>query len=325
MSGRARVGLLMPTFGAQAEQRRIFEIAREAEDFGFHSLWVRDHLFIPAGKVHGGITENGVHLEPLHVLGAIASVTRSVRLGTAILTPTRHPLRLAQDLATLSFLHGERFILGVGAGAFVEEFAALGLDWEQRRRMVAETVEVLRLTANGRPASYGGEVYRFEDVAILPPPPRVPLWYGGSGSPASVRIAVEGGFDGWIGLTPADIFGERIARLRELGSRAGRTLTVASIPPTSVAPTRSAALAPLDQEKIVASARSGGQRPDYRSFDEVKSALIVGSPAEAADQLIALTERGVDEIILDLRVVGPAFDDVFRLIGEDVLPRLPSR
>jgi alkanesulfonate monooxygenase SsuD/methylene tetrahydromethanopterin reductase-like flavin-dependent oxidoreductase (luciferase family) len=315
------VGLLMPSFGAQATSDRILGTARAAESYGFHSLWVRDHLFIPPGLDHGGIKESGFHLDALDVLGAAAAVTSTIKLGSAVLIPLRHPLPLAQHLATTTFLSGDRMILGLGAGAFAEEFTSIGLDWEKRHRMVQETVEVLRLLADGAAHTYHGEVYDFEDVAIIPPPPRLPIWYGGSGTAVSVKNAFERGYDGWLGLAPADIFDKRLAKIRELSEEHGRTLTVATIPPTSVAANEAAAISPLDQAKIIQSMRHG-DRYGYTTFDEVRSALIVGNPEQAAEQITAFAGKGVDVVILDLRVIGDAFDEVFRRIGEEVLPLL---
>jgi len=74
---RGEVGLLLPTFDTQANRERILAAARDAEAHGFGSVWVRDHLFIPKGTLHGGIKESGFHLEPLMSLATVASVTSS--------------------------------------------------------------------------------------------------------------------------------------------------------------------------------------------------------------------------------------------------------
>jgi alkanesulfonate monooxygenase SsuD/methylene tetrahydromethanopterin reductase-like flavin-dependent oxidoreductase (luciferase family) len=314
----------MPSFGEQATPERIVGVARHAEAYGFHSLWVRDHLFIPPGRLHGGVTESGFHLDAVHVMAVAAVSTSTIKLGSAVLIPLRHPLQLAQQLATIAFLSGDRIIVGLGAGAFAEEFTSIGRDFEQRHAMVRDTMAVLRLAASGEPVSFQGEVYAFEDVGIIPPPPRVPFWYGGSGTATSVKIAVERGWDGWMGVAPADVFDKRLQRLRELGEEAGRSLSVATIPPTSIARTEERALAPLDQEKIVTSMKHGDRNP-YTTFDEVRSALVVGTPESAAEQIAAFGAKGVEVVILDLRVVGDAFDDIFRMVGEEVLPMLRGR
>jgi alkanesulfonate monooxygenase SsuD/methylene tetrahydromethanopterin reductase-like flavin-dependent oxidoreductase (luciferase family) len=320
--GRPEVGLLLPTFAAQCRPGRVLDAARKAEQYGFHSLWVRDHLFVPEGLTHGGIRESGRHLEPLIALAAAGAVTRCILLGQAVLIPLRHPLALAQALGTLVHLAGERRLLvGLGAGFNPAEFSAVGLAYERRFRILEETVEILRRTWSGEPVSYKGQVFAFESVRIDPVPPAdTPIWYGGTGSAASVRRAVAH-FDGWMGGGPADVLDELLTLLRRLEAEHGRRITVSTIPLTSVARTRTAALACLDVPKLIHSMNHTMKRT-YRTFEEIESALIVGTPEEAAAQLRALAARGVDVVILDLRQVGEAFDDVLDLIGEELLPRL---
>jgi len=316
------VGLLLPTFSAQCQPQRVVEAARKAERYGFHSLWVRDHLFVPEGHVHGGILESGRHLEPLIALTYAGAVTQRILLGQAVLIPLRHPLALSQALGTLSFLSGGRLLVGLGAGFNREEFAALGLPFEARYRMVQETAEILRRTWAGGTVSYKGEVFAFEAVRIEPvPAPDTPIWYGGVGTAASIRRAVTH-FDGWMGGAPADVLDELLALLRRLETEEGRRrLTVSTIPLTSIAPTREAALACLDIPNLLHS-MSRTMRRDYQSFTDIESALIVGTPADGAMQLAALAAKGVDVVVLDLRLAGDRFDDTLDLIGQELLPRV---
>ena len=67
------------------------------------------------------------------------------------------------------------------------------------------------------------------------------------------------------------------------------------------------------------------QKRGYARFDEVAGALVLGTPEEAAQQLLAFGEKGMDVVVLDLRVVGPEFDEVLALIGEQVMPLLTER
>ncbi|MBI4279081.1 MAG: LLM class flavin-dependent oxidoreductase [Armatimonadetes bacterium] len=318
---RVQVGLLLPTFSAQCSPARIVDAARRAEACGFHSLWTRDHLFIPEGLTHGGIRESGLHLEPLLALAAAGAATRRIKLGQAVLIPLRHPLALSQALGTLSFLAGDRLIVGLGAGFNREEFAAVGLPYDRRHQMVRETAEVLRKTWSGDAVSYRGEVFSFEQVRINPvPPPGTPIWYGGSSSAFSVRRAAAH-FDGWMGGAPADAFDELLALLRAETRARGRRITVATIPPTSIARTTEEAMSRLDIPRMIQSMSHSLGR-SYRSFEDIKTALIVGTPEEGCRQIEALGAKGVDVVILDLRVVGDRFDQVLGLIGDEMMPSL---
>jgi alkanesulfonate monooxygenase SsuD/methylene tetrahydromethanopterin reductase-like flavin-dependent oxidoreductase (luciferase family) len=318
------VGLLLPTFGEQADGERVFRAARLAERYGFHSLWVRDHLFIPAELAHGGVRESGFHLEAMTALTAVAAVTERVKLGTAVLIPLRHPLLLAQTLGTIAHLCSEdRLILGLGTGAFVEEFFALGLS-RNRRRLLAESLEILRSLKPGEIASFSGQHYAFEDVLLDPTvPPGMPIWFGGSGTPSSLERAFEG-YDGWMGLAPPDALDELLASVDDLAERYGGRITLSTIPPTSVAPTHEQALSRINQEAMLQSMRKA-QKRGYARFDDVAGALVLGTPEEAAQQLLTFGEKGMDVVVLDLRVVGPEFDDVLALIGEEVMPLLTER
>jgi len=316
------IGLLLPTFDRQAERQRILKAATDAESFGFGSVWVRDHLFIPRGTLHGGIKESGFHLEPLMALATVASVTSRIKLGTAVLIPLRHPLGLVQLLGTLSFMSEGRVVAGLGLGAFEREFAAVGLDYSKRRQMVRETLDILRIAQGGRELSYQGEVYEFDGVNIDPVPPvNMPVWYGGSGSARSAKLAFDFGFEGWMGNAPADVFDKLVDLARNWEAEHDRKLSLATIPIAAVATTREEALEYLDLDDLVVSI-SKNVRKEYGTFDEVASALVVGTPQQAAEQIRAFWDKGVSPVILDLRVVGEAFEKVLRLIGEEVMPLL---
>jgi alkanesulfonate monooxygenase SsuD/methylene tetrahydromethanopterin reductase-like flavin-dependent oxidoreductase (luciferase family) len=241
-----------------------------------------------------------------------------------VLIPLRHPLSLIQLLGTLSYMSQGRVIAGLGLGAFEREFTAVGLDYSRRRRMVEETLEIIRLAQDGKELTYHGDVFEFEGVSIDPTPlPDMPVWYGGSGSPRSAKLAFDFGFEGWMGNAPADVFDDLITLARQWEADSSRSLALATIPIASVAPTRERALAHLDLDDLVVSI-SKNVRKEYKSFDEVASALIVGTPEEAAEQISAFWAKGVSPVILDLRVVGDAFEEVLDLIGTEVMPLLPG-
>jgi alkanesulfonate monooxygenase SsuD/methylene tetrahydromethanopterin reductase-like flavin-dependent oxidoreductase (luciferase family) len=122
-------GVLVPHFGEHASPERIIGSSKLAEEIGFEAVWVRDHLL---WKPHGMEGTNRTFIEPLAALNSIGAVTERIHLGTAVLIPLRWPLKLAQDLAAMSYLHGPRVIAGLGMGSNHAELAAAGFNREQR-------------------------------------------------------------------------------------------------------------------------------------------------------------------------------------------------
>ena len=94
-----KYGLLLPHFGEEADRDKLLDGARRAEELGFDSVWVRDHLiFEPHGEME---KPDRTFYEPLTTLTAIGAVTRRLQLGTGSLIPYRHPLQLALQVGTM--------------------------------------------------------------------------------------------------------------------------------------------------------------------------------------------------------------------------------
>jgi probable F420-dependent oxidoreductase len=164
------------------EYREILDMVRLAETLGFDSAWVSEH--------HG--SGDGYMPSLLPTLGALASATGRIRLGTGILlTPFHHPLRLAEDAATVDLISGGRLILGLGLAWREEEFRMFGVPMSERVRRTVETIDVLRLAWTGERFSYQGKAFSFDRVRITPAPERngasVPIWLGGSAESAMRR------------------------------------------------------------------------------------------------------------------------------------------
>jgi probable F420-dependent oxidoreductase len=155
---------------------------RRAEDLGFDSAMLIDHLLIapPAYRV--------AWLEPVALLSALAGVTRTIRLGTLVLVlPFRDPVAFAKEWGTLDVLSGGRSILGVGVGWNKEEFAALRIPIEERGRRMNEMLEAITALWAGGDVSYEGRYYRFEHLTVEPRPlqqPHPPIWIGGGTQPS---------------------------------------------------------------------------------------------------------------------------------------------
>lgn len=180
-----KVGLRLPSYALGPETASLAEMGaylRRAEDLGFESAMLIDHLLIapPAYRV--------AWLEPVSLLSALAGVTRTIRLGTLVLVlPFRDPVAFAKEWATLDQLSGGRSILGVGVGWNREEFAALRIPIEERGRRMNEMLEAITALWAGDDVSYEGKYYRFEHLTIEPKPaqkPHPPIWIGGGTQPS---------------------------------------------------------------------------------------------------------------------------------------------
>lgn len=229
-----RFGVQIPHFGPHAEPAAISELAVAAQELGFDSVWVSDHVVLPARQPSGypfsaaglPVANLTPFYEALTTLAFVAARTGSVGLGTSVLVvPNREPVLLAKSLATLDALSGGRLVLGVGAGWLEEEFELLGSPpFADRGRVLDEALATIEALWSGSDAVLGTRRLSPEDVVFSPRPaqrPRPPVWVGGT-SAAAIRRAARRG-DGWHAarLTPARLR-EGVALLAEACREAGR-------------------------------------------------------------------------------------------------------
>jgi probable F420-dependent oxidoreductase len=230
------VGVTLPTQGPLATPEAVAALARRADELGFGSVWVTDHIAIPTQAasrypytVDGRLPWDPSipYLDALTALSWIAALTRSVRLGTSVLVlPMRHPLPVAKAMATLDHLSGGRAVLAVGAGWFAEEFALLGQPFHDRGRRLDDAVQLLRACWGPDPVRYRGRFYDLPAFAMAPKPPqgsRLPVLAGGEGDAALRRVAAV--CDGWqpLGLEP-DEYRRRVERLAAYAEQHGRAV-----------------------------------------------------------------------------------------------------
>ncbi|WNM27332.1 TIGR03619 family F420-dependent LLM class oxidoreductase [Demequina capsici] len=208
------IGARLPHTGPQASGRAVVQAAIDLEAAGLESLWVSDHIAQPhviesaypfeADGVARWSTQHP-DLEALVTLAMVASVTRDVRLGTAILlAPLRQPVLAAKQIATIASAAPGRVAIGIGAGWLAEEFAALGIPYERRGRRTEEWMTLVRQCWTGSAGPFDGEFYTLPGpiVALPAPDPMVPLYTGGH-SPAALRRAGRSA-DGWVGQQSLD-------------------------------------------------------------------------------------------------------------------------
>lgn len=231
------IGLTMTQRGPSAQRETILAEARLAEELGYDSLWVGDHVVLP-WRVESPYpyTATGEypfapelpHLEALTLLTFLAGCTERPLLGVSVLVvPQRNPVLTAKVLASLDVLSGGRLILGVGAGWLREEFEALDMPFDQRGARTNEFVELMKVLWTQDHPRFQGRFYRLGDVAFYPKPlqkPHIPLWVGGEAEATLRRTAMLG--DSYhvvdFGHEPFENTVERYRRVQALTKEYGR-------------------------------------------------------------------------------------------------------
>ena len=285
-----QVGVQLPEVERDVRWPEYLAMARAAEEVGFDSIWVGDHLLYR----DDGREERGPW-EAWTLLAALAAVTSRVRLGPLVACASFHPPGLiAKMAATVDEVSGGRFVLGLGAGWNEAEYRAFGLPYDHRVSRFEESFEIVRRLVAGERATLDGRFWQAEDAVLLPAPARrVPLMVGSEGE-RMLAITLPhvdwwNAWYSWFGNT-ADGFAALNGRIDVAAERAVRD-------PREIA--RSACvLVELDPD--------AARRP--HGDDEVPAV----APQQLAAHLAALAEAGADEAILVLR---PIDEQSIRTVG----------
>lgn len=211
-----RSALFLPVFDALSDPRVVAQLAAEAEEAGWHGVFVWDHI---------GYTEPVRAIaDPWITMSAIAVATSSVRIGPMITPlPRRRPVVVARQVASLDQLCSGRLVLGVGIGSDgAGELSATGEELDDRTRgaMLDESLEILRAAWTGEPLAHVGEHFTAKDLTVLPTPVQPggpPVWVAARyGNPKPLRRAAQ--HDGFfpIDITSPDQLAEVVARVTEL-------------------------------------------------------------------------------------------------------------
>lgn len=269
-------GVQVQHFRAYGSPEAIRGTAEVAEQMGYDSVWVTDHVVlpdIPAAKRFGSN-----FYDPFLALTWAAAYTDRVKLGTSvIITPYRNPLDTAKKFATLDALSGGRLIVGLGAGWMREEFDYLNVPFHQRGALTNEYIQVFKTLWTEEWASFRGKTVKFERVACEPKPiqkPHPPIWIGG-GSEGALRRAVRFADVYHPTTAPPEKLAPVIAQLRELAQAAGRD-------PSSIGIQARGALKVLPE-----------------SDRQTRRFSLVGTPDEIRASIRRYQEVGVQGFMLD--------------------------
>jgi probable F420-dependent oxidoreductase len=230
-----RLGLHALGIGTGAERTVIDAVASAADDCGFATLWVGEHVVMVdrsesrypySGDGAIAVPAQADWLDPMIALSFAAAASSRITLATGVLLlPEHNPVVVAKQAASLDRLSGGRLTLGVGVGWSREEFDALGVPFERRGARTAEYVAAMRTLWRDDIASFRGEFTAFNSIRVNPKPVRdrrIPVVIGGNSDAALRRVAAWG--DGWyaFNLDGVDTARERVARLEQLCANEGR-------------------------------------------------------------------------------------------------------
>ncbi len=198
-----KFGVTIPNNWGVEDPKQVLEFGPMAEDLGFDSVWVMDHLF-NTGYIRERLADKPYY-HPMSTLSYLAATTSKVTLGTSVLVlPYHNPVELAKYSATLDQISGGRVILGVGVGAMTEEFDALGISMRERGSLTNECIDIMKELWSNHLPKYQSKRWDFSDLYFSPKPAQtsIPIWVGGSSPGALKRTALRG--DGWhpTGISP---------------------------------------------------------------------------------------------------------------------------
>ena len=286
-----RVGIQLPEVERHVGWAEYVAMARAAEEVGFNSVWLGDHLLYR----DDGREERGPW-DAWSLLAGLATVTERVRIGPLVAcTAFAPPALLARKAAAVQEMSAGRLVLGLGAGWNRAEFEAFGLPFDRRAARFIESFEVIRRLLAGEQVRQAGNFTHLVDAAVLPMPSTPPPLMVGSVGERVLRATLPyvdawNCWFAWFGNTP-DGFAAQNARVTELARERGRD-------PTEIARTATVFVALDDGESA---------RP------HADLAPITGTPSQISDRLGEFEAAGVDEAIL---VVSPITEASIRALGQ---------
>jgi alkanesulfonate monooxygenase SsuD/methylene tetrahydromethanopterin reductase-like flavin-dependent oxidoreductase (luciferase family) len=289
-------GLILPNYGEPLDDKRLASAASAAEEAGFNSGWVTDHVLVPPEHAH----VYGTIAEALASLGFLAARTERLELGvSALVVPQRNPLVVLKQLTTLDLLSRGRIVTAVTAGWMEREFQLLGADFERRGRLLDEWLD---LTASVFEQMPGRVVYEGEFFSV-----------DGWLAPALVR---PGGPELWV----AGVSRATLRRARHTG-----VWHPVALPPDELRPLAEELRGRRPDSRIVLRIGvSFGPEPKA-GRDERGRHAIAGPPDWAVERLLEYVEAGCDGFVVNLDYDRPGLHERVLEFGERVAAPLRQR
>jgi len=318
-----------------------------AERWGLDVIWLAELHFLP---------ERSVACAPLLIASAIAARTRRMKIGIAVqVLPLCHPLRLAEEVATLDHISHGRLILGVGRSGFPRTYEAYGVPYGESRERFAEVLEILKRSWNDEPFSFEGSFYKFQNITIVPRPlqkPSPPLRVAATSADTYPAIGAMGlPIFVAVRLGTIEELGPNIAAYREAYQSAGHVGQGEVYLRVPIYVGKTETLAQTDPEQSImqfyrtlglqiedSARRSGARVTEQRAErgqalrtisyeDALRDKVIVGTPGSVAARLQELTQTlGLNGVLAELNCGGLLPNEKvmrsLQLMCEEVVPGL---
>jgi F420-dependent oxidoreductase-like protein len=317
--GKLKFGVFLPFYAFQTKDKQptehfnlLRDIVLECEHLGYDSVWLDDHLMF----------DNWPILECWTTLSALASLTKTIRLGTMVSCNThRNPALLAKTAATLDVLSNGRLELGVGAGVQKTEHIAYGFDFPKlsvRVERLSEALEVIRRLWIQEKACYQGKYYTLIDAVCEPKPtqkPYPPIIVGGNEEKMMLKVTAQYAdrYD-WGFLPSIDLYKHKLEVLENHCKTVGRDFGEIE-----------KSCWPAGQVLIAQNQRELGEKVSQRkpantSVEDFRKVTLAGTPDECREHLKAYADLGVTYFMLFFADL-PSVDGL-RLFAEDVVKKM---
>jgi F420-dependent oxidoreductase-like protein len=295
----------------------LLQLWQRADALGYDSAWLFDHFMPISGN------RSGPCFEGWTLLSALGAQTRRLHVGCLVTGVIyRNPAVLAKMGATLDVITGGRLEMGIGAGWFEGEARAYGLPFPatgDRLAQLDEAVQILRSLWTRETSDFAGKHFTLTQARCDPKPiqrPSPPIWVGGQGEKVTLRIVAQQA-DGWdMDMLPLDVYDHKLRVLAGHCAQAGRD-------PATVRQMIHFSGAIATDERAAQARAEALARQWNTTVDDLRGRVLLGTPEQAAAQLQAYADRGVEHFVLSLP--APYDLSMVELYIHEVAPRVQSR
>lgn len=307
--GSVEFGLYLPQVALDYD--RILERARLAEDVGFDSLWLYDHLYSPGQPELPS-------LEAWTLATYLLAHTDRLHVGHLVLCNNfRHPALLAKMASTLDVLSGGRLELGIGSGSVQVEHEQAGMAWgdlAERSERLAEALEIVTRMFSGEPTTFAGRHYQVADLPNDPPPvqsPRPPIHVGGVGPRRTLPLVAR-----YADVWNVPTYG--LGRWEESGRHLDAACLAIGRDPATIRRSHEAVLVLAPDEASLASARALADRRYSGAGWGLEAGGYLGTPPMVVERIAHMVELGITHFVFLTH--DRADPDTLRLFAEEVMP-----